>query len=802
MIHHYLKIFSAQFLGNKIYSLINIGGLAAGLTCFMMIMLFVRHELGYDRYHNNADDIYRVSLSVERPDGSVNHFSTNAGPVAPLLMENFQEIETATRIMSQPVVLTRGDLSFMEEGFSLVDENFFSVFKVTWIAGDPELALARPDSVVLTESLAEKYFGSTDPLGEQIRLNSSEVFTVNGVIRDLPSNTHLSGDLFASLQALGLYGRPAEQRLSSWNDLSFHTYIKFTPGADLAAFRNSLPEFISTNAVVPPGLVPSMALTGISDIHMHSEGMNDLSPKGSLGVVAVFSAIAFSILMIASINFMNISTARSSRRAREVGVRKVLGASRSQLFGQFMGEAVLLYTIAMVIAITSVEVLLPVITAYLGVQVELDVFGEPRLFVLLPLVALGLGLLAGWYPALFLSALKPAHVLKGMLDRGDTGRVLRGGLVILQFSAAIVLLAASVVVFSQMQFTSLLDPGFESDNVVVLENIGPWEGFEAFRNSLQASDSVSTIATSRSSPLRDTSARIGSFRIQGDTTERTLPVMQVDASYFPLYRIDVLAGRNFSLATAADRMSVQESGTSGAFIINNAAVREFGWTVDNAIGQFIESDGNSYPVIGVVNNTVESAKQQAGPIIYSMPDAMMAGQTVSVKIGEGSVQAALAVIDAAWDTAMPDRPIQRVFLSDKMNALYQEEIRQMELTFLFSAVAILIACLGLYGLATFNTEIRAKEIGVRKVMGSSVWQIIVLLTNDFSKLVLIANVIAWPVAWYIMNQWLANFAYRIDLTPMIFIGSGLIALCIAWVTVGGTAAKAASQRPVLALRYE
>jgi putative ABC transport system permease protein len=805
MFKNYLKIAVKSLYKHRLQSAINILGMTVGLSCCLLISLFVIDELGYDAFFPNADRIYRVSRDTFVGTSYESREATNAPQVAALLEENFTEVEIATRVNNMPVLIKRDDNVYYENNFLYADNNFFDIFAFNWVQGSPAQALAEPFSIVLTESVAGKYFNGENPLGQVLTLDNNFALRVTGVIADLPANTHLRSEAFISIETLASTAG-TENALDQWGNNNFHTYIRLAPGVDIGNIESRFADFVERfmgGAEGSQGL--EMAAINIRDIHLHSEKDYELKPGGSMAAVFSFSIIALCIVLIAGINFMNLSTARYTQRAREVGLRKTLGAVRGQLVQQFMSESMLLILLSVLLALVLTEFLLPAFSTFTGKALSLEVLYSPGMIAALAAFVVGTGLFTGSYPAFFLSSIQPARVLKGNFSRRFSGVMFRNALVILQFAIAIVLLVATSVVYLQMQYANSQARGFDRDRIVVLtgsQSRGVGTQWETMKQRLLEHPGISAITASDQVPL-NTVDRTGPITIAGNTEEgRIIPRMHVDYGFFQTYGIDVVAGRDF-MADRNDAMRQVGGNVTRSYMINETAATEFGWTVEEAVGQQIAYLFVPGTVVGVVRDSYfESVKDAIKPMVYFLPPADDPLPLASIRLTGTDLSNTLVFIDDTWREFMPDYPLQRRFLAQDFNTLYQSEQQQGELFRYFSLLAVFIACFGLLGLATFVAERRTKEIGVRKVLGGSVWSIVLLLTNDFSKLVLISNVIAWPVAYFVMNQWLANFAYRIDLSPLIFIGSGLIALCIAWVTVGGTAAKAASQKPVLALRYE
>lgn len=703
-----------------------------------------------------------------------------------------------------------------EDAFRYADASFFDIFALEWIAGDPARALAEPGTVVLTQSAAERYFGAGSPMGQTLLLENRWPLTVTGVIRDFPNDTHLSGNVIASFDVGAKlldwdYG-------TNWSFWNFHTYVRLKPAARIESIERGFEDFVARHKRLGDG-VSSMTATKLTDIHLDPRPV-ELRTPGSMTSVRTFAAIAFCILLIACVNFTNLSTARGAQRAREVGVRKALGAGRAQLVAQFLGEA-LLYTFgSLLVAIALVELMLPAFNAFLDTPLAIDYFGDVPLMVTLVLLVPLVSLLAGAYPAVYLSAFDPSRVLKGDVTRGKSGARLRSGLVVAQFAISISLLIVTAIVYQQTSFARSLDRGFDIAPIVVLtgsatEGLGTrWAELKA---RLEAHPQITHVIGGSMMPG---GAGDRSIRVEGgDPAGRLMPGKGVDFGFFETYGIEIVAGRTFSAERGTDRFvvpTVAEPRSTAAYVLNELAARDLGWTPEEAVGKWLELDMSANfsfvargPVVGVVNNTyIDSVREPQRPIVYFVsPEVYAYGSTpsffdASLRLTGNDVAATLDFIDAAWRELVPDQPIAREALDARFEALYRNEERQAGVFGAFALLAILVACLGLVGLASFTTQQRTKEIGIRKILGGSVVDVLALLTAQFSKLVLMANLIAWPVAYWLMRDWLSSFAYRVDMSPLVFIGSALTALGLAWLTVAVIAARAAAAKPIKALRYE
>jgi putative ABC transport system permease protein len=807
-----------QLLAAKLYAAINVIGLAVGLACALLIFLYVRHELSFDRRLADADRIYRISADYFEGNGREAWSpAPNVQPAALQLALDFpNEIEQTARIAAARVRLRVGDTVRYEDGFRYADAGFFDIFALDWIAGDRARALAEPGSVVLTESAAARYFGADDPMGQSLLLENRWPITVTGVIRDFPNDTHLSGNLIASFDAgAKLLDWDYATNWSFWN---FHTYVRLKPGVAIDSLASRFEDFVARHKRPGDG-VSSMTATRVTDIHLNPRPV-ELRAPGSMTSVKTFSAIAFCILLIACANFTNLATARGAQRAREVGVRKAMGAGRFQLAAQFLGEAALYTVAALLVAIALVELLLPAFNAFLDTPLTVDYFGDFRLVATLVALVPLVGVLAGAYPAVYLSAFEPSRVLKGDVTRGTSGVRLRAALVVAQFAISIGLLIVTAIVFQQTSFARTLERGFDTEPIVVLtgsqaEGLGP--RWDALKRRLASHPEITHVIGGSMMPA---SAGDRSVRAEGgDPAGRTMPGKGVDFGFFETYGIELLAGRTFSEERGTDRFVVPTRATphtAGAYVLNELAARELGWTPEQAIGKWFELDLSADfsfavrgPVVGVVSDTyIASVREPQRPIVYFISPEVTTYDSApfffdaSLRLTGNDLPATLEFIDAAWREIMPDQPLTREFLDARFDALSRNEERQAGVFAAFSVLAIFVASLGLIGLASFTTQQRTKEIGIRKALGGSVVDVLALLTGQFSKLVLMANLIAWPAAYFLMDDWLSTFAYRIDMSPLVFLGSSMFALAIAWITVAAIAARAAGAKPIHALRYE
>ena len=807
MIKNYFKIAIRNLLKRKGFSAINVLGLAIGIGTCLVMLLFVQDELSYDRFHEKADRIVRVYFSGTVQGGKMVE-STVMPPTAQALKSDYPEVQEATRIRTygRPRLLY-GDKSFNEDEFAFVDSNFFQVFTLPLLQGDANTALNEPNTAVVSKTFAKRYFGDADPMGKIISFKdgNNPPFKITGVIDKVPKNSHFHFDIFSSMA-----GFP-QSRSTSWMESEFYTYLVLNPGYDYKKLEAKLPQVVEK--YMGPQILQAMGmnfaqfkqkgnniglfLQPLTDIHLHSDFTYDLSPAGDIRYVYIFSAIALFMLLIACINFMNLSTASASKRAREVGIRKVLGSMKWELVRQFLVESVLLSAIALLFAIGFVYLALPVFNSLAGKDLHLDFMENTWLLPSLLLIGLGVGVLAGSYPAFFLSSFKPVAVLKGKFTSGKKSIGLRSVLVVFQFFISITLIVSTAVVYKQLSYIQNKKLGFDKEQVLVLPET--WllgNNQEVFRQQLAQDSRVASVSVSGYLPAGQ-SYNNNFFVYPENISTHLIKTLRydVDYNYIPTLGIEIISGRNFSKDFSTD--------SSGA-ILNEAAAKILGWEKD-AIGHTISNTNNegqkrTYRVVGVVKDFhFKSLHQKIAPLVMVMGDN---SGTIIVKIKTTDIAGLLAGIKSQWNKYTIQEPFSFSFLDERFNATYESEQKTGKLLGIFAGLTILVACLGLFGLATFTAEQRTKEIGIRKVLGASVSGVVALLSKDFLKLVLLAFIIASPIAWYAMDKWLQDFAYRINISVWVFIVTALIAVVITIITVSFQAIKAAMVNPVKSLRME
>ncbi len=808
MIKNYLRSALRNINRHKFISFINISGLTIGLTCCLLILIYIMNEVSYDRFNTHAKNIYRVTRSFNSVDGVVNlRLGAVAPPFGPLLKNEFPDIQKITRILSSGgVTLRYKNKLFNEKETCFADENFFDFFTVKTVKGDPETALNEPFSVMMTEELARKYFGDEDPVNKEIKFEDQFNFKVTGVYRAFPANSQLHPQMLMSFSTLNddaVYGKKGLE--TNWSNNSFYTYLLFPPNYNIAHVESQLPAFL--NKYMPGGgdagsSKPSdgtkLSLQPLLDIHLHSHLDSEIEDNGDIKRVYIFSSIALFILLIACINYMNLSTARSLLRARETGIRKVVGAQRKEIILQFLGESVLIACLSLVLAVLLTVLLLPVINKVSDLGLSVHTLLQPEIVLAIAALPFITGILSGIYPAVFMSSFNPSKVLKGVLKVSSSGISFRKVLVVIQFSISIILIVATTVVFQQLQYIQKKSLGFNKEHIITMGGV-PADTFEEFRTALLKDPSVKDLGRSSRVPSGRLLDDQGVQAFEGNgvrPVNATIKYINTDDGFISTYGIKMAAGRNFGRDFGMD---------SNNYVLNTAAVKVLGWkSPDNAIGRNITYGGVTGKVIGVVNDFhFESLHQNIVPLLMRMPPFAGSNYSrLSIKIDGHHVKRTLSVIEQTWKKYQPEKPFEYTFLDERFQKLYHTEQQQASLFTIFSCIAIFIACLGLFGLSAFTISQRVKEIGVRKVLGASVQQIVTGLSGGFLKLVIIAAVIALPIAWYAMNKWLLDFAFRIHIQWWVLAMAGIVAVIIAFLTISYQAVKAALANPVKSLRSE
>ena len=803
MFKNYLTVGIRNLLRHKGYSSINVLGLAIGIACCILILLYVQDELSYDRYHEKHDRIYRLAESATIA-GRPIEAAVTPPPWAPVLAEEYPEIEQITRLKppGSRWLIRYKENRFYERYFVFADSSVFDIFTIPLVQGNAKTVLAEPHAVVLSESMADKYFGSENPIGKVITGDDLYEFTVTGIMEDMPGNSHFHFDFLASYASLApnkLYNEPSTMQSHGFSHDVF-TYLLLREGQEPEDLERKFPGFLDRHLgdmLEGTGIVARPFLQPITDIHLHSNMEAELGPNSDIRYVYIFSSLAVFILLIACVNFMNLSTARSARRAQEVGIRKVLGAQRQQLIRQFTGESIFLSVIALVIALVLVHLLLPPFNAVSGKTLEMD-YQSIWLVPTLVAIALLTGIVAGGYPAFILSSFRPVAVLTGALKAGASQSLLRKILITFQFIVSIIMIIGTVVVLDQLEYMQNKHLGFDKENVVIvrLPDAEAIKGYTAFKNAVLQYPEILNASTSTSVPGGQPSLNL--VTPEGVPEDQS-PVYQViwsDYDFIETLGVEMAAGRTFSREFGAD---------STACLINMATVRSLGW--ENPIGKTIKMTGSPdsdppFEVIGVMEDFHnKSLHQPIEPLMIRLISE--AASFMEIRIQGNNVTRGLEILEEQWGKIYPSHPaMDYSFLDADLAQLYIAEQRMGSVFVAGAILSIFIACLGLLGLSSFMAEQRTREIGVRKVLGATITNVILLLSRDFTRLILLAFVVGAPAAYYVMQTWLTGFPYRIELSLGVFAFSGLAALLIAWLTVGYQAFKAAASNPADALHGE
>ncbi len=790
MIKNYIITAFRNLVRNPVYTLINTFGLSIGITCSILIMIFINHELSYDRFNRKADDLYRMVFEMVEQNTSIKTPQMTA-PVAPAMQEEFPEVINVTRLSTN----REGFFSYQNRNHHIrnllyTDSSFFDMFSYDLIQGDQESVMREPYSVVLCEETARKIFGDQNPVGEIIRWNNRDDLMVTGVVKQPPANSHLQ---FSSLVSFSsLYD---DKRLyMDWNGgMQYYHYVELVSGFPKEEIEAKLPDFMYRHInylYEQHGWSIHALLQPIKKIHLGSHFLGEMAVVGNKSNLFVFSAIALFILIVACINFMNLTTARSTKRAKEVGVRKVVGAGRKKLIRQFLGETIILSVIALVFALILIEIILPVFNQLINRNLELYIVDNLGLIIGIPILIILVGTMAGSYPAFFLSAFNPVKVMKGIFTNEQGRKRFRDVLVLVQFVISIALIICTLVIYTQLSYIRASDVGYAKENVLVLKltSDGFRSKFQILKEELSKLPEV--VSSSAASDFPGHHWTMNGYVPEGFKDPIMIHKLAVDYDFIKTLGLIVIQGREFSPEFATDRQ---------AYMINENLARQLNW--ENPVGKTINRNVD-HMIIGVVRDFhFSSFHEKIGPLIFDM-NPYMGYDYLLVRFRTNNLTRLILDIGETWKGIDADEPFEYHLLDDALDNAYISEKKMGEALMYFAFLAIVIASMGLFGLTMYNTEQRTKEIGIRKVFGSSVSRIIFLLSGDFTQWVVIANLFAWPIAFYLMNKWVQHFAYRISMPVWIFILTAVGALLIALLTVSIQSLKAAITNPAEALRYE
>ena len=804
MFLNYLTIAFRNIKKNKSYSFINISGLAIGLASFVLIGLFIQYELSYDTFHEHSNRTYRVLAKQPGNEylGS-DWFALTPTAMAKTMKEDFPDVEYATYFGQSRALIVHGDRSFIEWGVA-ADEDFFDIFSYHWYRGNSETALDDLNAIILTQTMAKKLFGVENPIGkgiDQVYTNGNKsIKTVTGVISDPPENSHFTFQYVVNDQATPYY----QYNLDEWSNTNIYTFITLRDDVSVEEFSKKLPGFADTYIAATeyyqnnPDKLPVHTLQPLEDVHLKSNHLNfNPSSTGDIKFVYMFSVIAVIILLIACINYMNLSTARSLTRAKEVGVRKVVGAIRSNLMMQFISEAVVISILSVIVATLIIIGFLPTFGELVGRALSAQILLSWQFWGFTFVTSLVVGIISGSYPAFFMSKLKPVLILKSHVKGGKGNVFLRNALVVGQFTITIVLVIGSIVVFKQLNYIQTTDTGLNRDQVIAISSSDPelWERYETLEQELQKNPAIQSVSSSQFQPTQMSSRTLlTGWDELAEDEELNIYISPVGFNFVEMLGIEVIAGRSFT------KDLYQETSTD--YLINEATLKELGWTAEEAIGTSFAPWGSEGTIVGIVRDfNFLSLYQEIAPLTI-----MLAPQNnqryVLAKLHTENIPETIASLETTFKEFSPSFPFSYSFLDDTYNIMYQSEIRLGQIFNYFTLLALIIACLGLFGLATFVTEQRTKEIGIRKVLGADIFQIITLINKDFLKLVGISFCIATPIGWYLAQNWLQDFAFKISVSPLIFIGAGFLTFGIALLTVSAQSVRSALANPVKSLNSE
>jgi putative ABC transport system permease protein len=808
MLKNYFKVAFRIIKRHKGFSLINILGLAIGMASCLLIFLYVQDELSYDRYNKDADRIFRVGTHIKMQSREMSVASVSA-PMAKALVDEFPEVLAAVRFREgeSSYLFKAGENSYREKRVVFSEPSFFDIFSVPLLKGNPDTALESPYTLILSQKTAEKFFGSEDPVGKILTVDNSRDYEVTGVFKDIPENSHFHFNIIASLSSLD------ESRDPSWFNMNFPTYMLLRKDADYKILEAKLPSLLK-KYVAPKieeqteqsyeeylskmNAEQDFFVQPLLDIHLHSSFFYDFESGGDIKYIYIFTAIALFILVVASINFMNLSTARSSGRAKEVGVRKVLGSYRRDLIKQFLTESMLFSLISLILALVIVWVTLPVFNRFSGKILLLS--GLNHWFMVRSIIgiALFIGLLAGSYPAFFISAFRPVNVLKDRLKAGFKTGPFRSGLVVFQFTASIFLIIGTLIIFNQLHYIQSKKLGFDREHILILNKADLLGGqAEVLKNEMLRHPQFVKATVTGFLPV-PSSRRYMSLLPEGETdAKKKLPISiwPVDYDYIDTLGMKIVEGRGFSREFSTDKT---------AAVINQRAAQHFGF--DSPLGKKLicqtssRKDHETYTVIGIVEDFhFDSLRNKIEPIVLYLGQS---DSLISFRIQTENLSGAIDLLRRTWKKFLPDEPFEYSFMDERFENVYRSEMRVGQIFGVFAGLAIFIGCLGLFGLASFAAERRTKEIGIRKILGATVPAVVRLLVKEFVILVAIANLIAWPIAYFVMRRWLQDFAYRVSFSMIVFVIAAAVTLLVSLATVGFLALRAALSNPVDSLRYE
>lgn len=802
MFTNFIKIAVRNFTKHKLYTVINVSGLAIGFFACLMILLWIQYELSYDSFHSKADRIYRIEREILR-DNLYSRWPITGGMYKQALIDDIPEIENAVRFWRKEFSIKDHNNLVHRQQVYAVDNSIFEIFDFCLEAGDMRTALTKPMTVVLTREKAVTYFGTDQVLGKTlfIEWDGKPVgFEVTGILRELPANAHMHFDMLISISSY------PKESFNQWRSNYLYTYVLVNKNTSREDLENKLKTFVEKRLepyygdllVGQLGIhdVLKMHLFPLRDIHLHPSENWEIEAGGNIVSVYIFSSIAVLILVVACINFMNLSTAGAGRRIKEISLRKTLGADKAQLRYQFFMESLLLSAVSILIAIDLAALFTPVFNRIFNENLSSSILSQGQNILILTVITLVVGIIAGFYPAFYLTKFNPTDVLKGTIYTGTGKSVFRRNMMIIQFVISITLLTAMFTIYKQMDFIKTRSPGYDKENVVIIpiRSSRVTQNYNAFRNALLLNSRVISVCASADVPSDRIYGNTGFTDSEDHTNFASLINIFTDYDFMDTYKMEVVAGRSFSREFSSD--------TNWTMMLNESAVKKFGWTNRQAVGKkLVHRDNIISPIVGVVKNfNFKSVHTEIEPLAILLSTSYISA--VSVRIAPGNFDETRRYIERTWHRIFSGENFDFSFLDERLNRLYENDLKTQNIFFLFSFLSLFVACLGLFGLSVFIASERTKEIGIRKVLGASTEKIILLLSKEFITWILIANIAAWPVAWFMMNRWLQNFAYRIDISWWMFLLAGGLALIIALLTVSVQTIRSALSNPVKALRYE
>jgi predicted permease len=789
MISNYIKVAIRNLLRQKGFSFINIFGLALGISCTALIGMWVNDELSYDRFHKDHDRIYRITATL--PELKL-HAAVSSAPLAVAIKDEIPEVEETVRITGMNRDLMQvGDVKFEEKRVIFADSNFFRMFTFPFIKGDKEQALLNPEGIVITEAMAIKYFGNTDVLEKIIRKNDKEDFTVTGVIANVPSNSHLQFDFVQPVRFLARTNNDFKNNV--WDNFNYYTYLKLNDKAQskpiIAGIEKKIQAIYKKNE---PVVKAGFELQPLADVHLHSNFLADIAGHGNAQNVYIFTVVAVFILVVACLNFMNLATARAARRAKEVGLRKVVGAVRPHLMGQFLAESLVVALLSLVLAVLIIYIVLPYFNTLGGKHLTLDFTNVQIIGGLLGITVIT-GLLAGSYPAFYLSGFVPATVLKGNFTGGGSGSLFRNTMVVIQFAVSISLIVGTTIVYRQLKYIQQLNLGYDKENLLYVQMSGDlWSKYDALRTRLGNNRLTTQYSFISDLPTTSSGATISvEWSGKDPDTQPLFFNLAIDENFEEVFKANILEGHGYGENAQADSVNI---------IVNEMALKTMDMKLEAAVGTKIKVWGTERTIIGVVKDfNFKPVQESIGPMFLNRNTW---GGYAIIRTLPGETENTIKVLEQICKEMNPSYPFNYSFVDQDIDNLYMAEQRLGSLFNVFAVLAIVISCLGLYGLSAYLAERRTRELGIRKVLGASGFQLVYLLSATFTKPILISTVIAVPLAWYGMSQWLTGFAYHITIDWTIFLVAFLAALIIAWLTVSFESIKAATTNPVNSLRSE